>query len=291
MTAVRRSRVRRAGALIVATVLGAGGVVAVADPVSAAPWTISAVSDGTTAAQLASTLVGPGVTVNNAAFTGDPSAAGLFDDPAASVGLSRGVVLSSGRVHDAIGPNKQSNTGEDLGRPGDSDLDLLLSGGLKTQDAASLLVDFTPTNPQLAINYVFASEEYEEYVGSQFNDVFAFYVNGTNCALTPGTVNPIAVNTVNPGTNGLFYVPNLDGAYDTEFDGFTVVLTCRAAVNPGVRNTLRLVIPATSDGILDSGVSLQASGVSSNPVGPLQPITPNRVLDTRGSGTNAAGSG
>jgi hypothetical protein len=53
---------------------------------------------------------------------------------------------------------------------------------------------------------------------------------------------------------------------------------------------LRLVIADTSDGILDSGVFLQASGVSSNPIGPLQPITPNRVLDTRGAGTNVSGS-
>ena len=110
----------------------------------------------------------------------------------------------------------------------------MLPSGQTTQDAASLTVEFTPTNPQLAINYVFASEEYEECVDTQFNDVFAFFVNGVNCALTPGTNNPITVNTINPGSNALFYVPNDDGTYDTEFDGFTVVLTCRAAVNPGV---------------------------------------------------------
>ena len=276
--------------MVLAAVLAAGGVIATPEVASAAPWSISALSDGTTAAQLASTLVGPGVAVDNVAFTGDAGAAGLFDDPAASVGLARGVVMSSGLVHDVIGPNEASDTGEDLGQPGDSQLDALLPAGQTTQDAASLTVEFTPTNPQLAINYVFASEEYEEYVGSQFNDVFAFFVNGTNCALTPGTAAPITVNTINPGSNALFYVPNDDGTYDTDFDGFTVVLTCRAAVNPGVKNTLRLVIADTSDGILDSGVFLQASGVSSNPIGPLQPITPNRVLDTRQAATAGAGA-
>ena len=153
--------------------------------------------------------------------------------------------------------------------------------GQPTFDAASLTVNFTPTNPQLAINYVFASEEYQEFVGTEFNDVFAFFVNGVNCALTPGTASPITVNTINQNINSLFYVPNEPATYDTEFDGFTVVLTCRAAVNPGVPNTLRLVIADASDGILDSGVFLQANGVSSNPIGPLQPITPNRLLDTR----------
>lgn len=291
MTAVKVSRVRKGVAVVLAAVSGAGGVVAAVPKVAlAAPWSISALSDGTTAAQLASTLVGPGVTVDSAAFTGDATAAGLFDDPAASVGLARGVVMSSGRVKDVIGPNTVSNTGDDLGQPGDSQLDGLLPSGQLTKDAAALTVEFTPTNPQLAINYVFASEEYEEYVGTQFNDVFAFFVNGVNCALTPGTVNPITVNTVNPGSNALFYVPNEPATYDTELDGFTVVLTCRASVNPGVKNTLRLVIADTSDRILDSAVFLQANGVSSNPIGPLQPITPNRLLDTREQVTTAGSS-
>jgi hypothetical protein len=290
MTTRNVSRVRLGLGMSLAVVLGAGGVVAVPHVALAAPWTISALSDGTTAAQLASTLVGPGVAVTNATFTGDPSAAGLFDDPAASVGLARGIVMSSGHVSDVIGPNTVHNSGDDLSKPGDSQLDLLLPNGQQTQDAASLTVEFTPTNAQLAINYVFASEEYEEFVDTEFNDVFAFYVNGVNCALTPGTVNPITINTVNPGSNGLFYVPNEPATYDTEFDGFTVVLTCRAAVNPGVKNTLRLVIADTSDGIYDSGVFLQANGVSSNPIGPLQPITPNRLLDTRLPVTTAGSS-
>ena len=41
---------------------------------------------------------------------------------------------------------------------------------------------FVPTSPDLQINYVFASEEYQEWVDTAFNDVFAFWVNGVNCA-------------------------------------------------------------------------------------------------------------
>src|SRR5262245_60795689 len=168
MTASKASRVHLGWGMVVSLVLAAGAAVVGPRVAMAAPWSISALSDGTTAAQLAATLVGPGVTVNNAAFTGDAHAAGLFDDPAASIGLARGVVMSSGAVSDVIGPNKSSSTGDDLGRPGDGQLDALLPSGQETQDAASLTVEFTPTNPQLAINYVFASEEYEEYVDSEF---------------------------------------------------------------------------------------------------------------------------
>jgi hypothetical protein len=270
--------------MVFAIAMSAVGLAAAPKVVLAAPWTISSA----TPTQLAQTLVGPGVTVNGATFTGDSSAAGLFDDPAASVGLARGVVMSSGNVQDVVGPNEFPDTGEDLGKPGDSQLDALLPSGQHTQDAAVLTVDFTPTNPQLAINYVFSSEEYLEWVNTEFNDVFGFFVNGVNCALTPGTNNPITVNTINPGSNALFYVPNEPPTYDTEFDGFTVVLTCRAAVNPGVPNTMRLAIADAGDGILDSGVFLQANGVSSNPIGPLQPITPNRLLDTRTQATTTS---
>jgi hypothetical protein len=261
--------------------LGVAGVFVAPGRAAAAPWTVASLADGLTAAQLAATLVGPGITVNSASFTGSGLAGGTFSDPAASVGLAQGIVLSSGNVHDVVGPNDSGGTTTQLGQPGSADLNALLPAGQTTQDAAILDVNFTPTNPQLAINYVFASEEYEEYVNSQFNDVFAFFVNGVNCAVTPGTTNPITINTVNPGANALFYVPNEPPAYDTQFDGFTVVLTCRAAVNPGVPNTLRLAIADTSDQRLDSAVFLQANGVSSNPIGPLQPISPTRLLDTR----------
>jgi hypothetical protein len=293
MTGISRVSKRRAAAsVLLATTFGLVGAVVAPGRASAAPWTVHSLSDGVTAAQLAASLVGPGITVNSASFVGDGRAAGTFDDPAASVGLAGGIVLSSGDVHDVIGPNDASNTTTNLGQPGSTELTTL--AGAATHDAAQLDVSFTPTNPQLAINYVFASEEYEEFVGSQFNDVFAFFVNGVNCAVTPGTVNPIAINTVNPGSNALFYVPNEPATFDTQFDGFTVVLTCRAAVNPGVPNTLRVAIADTSDFILDSAVFLQASGVSSNPIGPLKPVTPNRLLDTRfqspaGLSSNGAG--
>ena len=54
------------------------------------------------------------MTVNSASFTGDASAAGTFNDPAASVGLASGIVLSSGDVHDVIGPNESADSGQDL---------------------------------------------------------------------------------------------------------------------------------------------------------------------------------
>ncbi len=56
------------------------------------------------------------------------------------------------------------------------------------------------------MRYVFASEEYPEYVGSSFNDVMAVFVDGQNCALVPGSQTPVSINTVNPGSNSQYYV-------------------------------------------------------------------------------------
>lgn len=210
---------------------------------------------------LASRLLGAGVTVSNVTVHGCPAGIGTFVDPAASPGLASGVILSTGDIAAMVGPNKAPDTSTSCGVEGDPDLDKLVPESA-TQDAAVLEFDFVPTHPQLAINYVFASEEYTEFVGSRFNDVFAFFVNGVNAALTPGTLLPIAVNNVNPGTNALFYVPNEPPTYGVEADGFTVVMTARAAVFPGQTNHIKVAIADVSDAKYDSCIFMQANGVS-----------------------------
>src|SRR6185295_5778012 len=99
MTTRKVSRVRLGLGMGLAVVFGAGGVVAVPDVAHAAPWTVTSMADdpvGQSATALAQSLVGPGITVSNATFIGDPAQGGTFSDPAASVGLASGVVLSSG---------------------------------------------------------------------------------------------------------------------------------------------------------------------------------------------------
>ena len=120
---------------------------------------------------------------------------------------------------------------------------------------------------------MFGSEEYNDFVGSNFNDVFAFFVNGVNFALIPGTATPVSINNVNNGNanqgvlgsgpcaNCAFYVDNATGARNTQLDGFTTVLTFVAPVNPGVSNVLKLAIADTSDSALDSAVFLQAGSL------------------------------
>ncbi len=49
-----------------------------------------------------------------------------------------------------------------------------------TYDASMLEFDFIPESDTLHFKYVFGSEEYSDYVNSQFNDVFGYFVSGPN---------------------------------------------------------------------------------------------------------------
>ena len=182
-----------------------------------------------------------------------------------------------------IGPNCDFQFTVENFTPGDTDLSNLI--GVDTNDAAVLEFDFVPTNPTIRFQYVFASDEYEDFV-FDFNDVFAFFVNGNNVALIPETNTLVSINTVNNGNDGLgdhpefaaippvnpqFYVNNNIDVFpvppiDTEMDGMTVVLTASAAVNPGVTNHIKLAIADAIDESLDSNVFIKAGSLSSSTV-------------------------
>ena len=171
-------------------------------------------------------------------------------------------MLSTGRLADAVG-DPSSNASSALGQPGDDGLSLL--SGRPTYDAATYAVRVIPQGSTLKVQYVFASEEYPEYVGSSFNDVMRVSVDGKDCSFVPGTSDPVAVNTVNQNANSEYYVDNSAGAagYGTAMDGLTKPLTCVVPVTPGVVTTVKVAVADSSDEILDSAVALVGRGISS----------------------------
>ena len=227
-----------------------------------------------TADDLANALVGSGVTISNVTYTGANISAGTFTGAAGIIGFDEGVVLSSGNIASIAGPNVQDFMTTDLGLPGDADLDTL--SGFPTLDATVLEFDFVPDADKVFFQYVFGSDEYNEYVNTQFNDVFAFFINGVNCAHTADAL-PVSINTINNGNPfgtlpsshpELFRNNDLTdggGAIDTEMDGLTVVLTCEAAVVPNATNHIKLAIADGSDHVLDSNVFLRAGSFSTTP--------------------------
>ena len=224
-------------------------------------------------------LVGTGVTVSNVTFNSPASAMNIGEfmgGGGTNIGISNGIILASGDVHNAIGPNDQTGAGNATNTGSDPDLQNLIPG-YTIYDAAVLEFDFVPLSDTIRFRYVFGSEEYPEYVNSNYNDVFGFFVDGPdpaggnyvkkNIALIPGTNLPVTINNVNNVIPSYpqYYIDNTNGA-TIQYDGFTTVLTAEIVVIPCETYHLKIAIADAGDQILDSGVFLEANSFSSNAI-------------------------
>ncbi|MBI1765068.1 MAG: choice-of-anchor L domain-containing protein [Acidobacteria bacterium] len=225
-------------------------------------------------ATLAQAILGSGVTVSNVQYRGNAISAGTFTGGANSIGFDSGIVLGNGDVRLVPGPNRFDDVTAENNLGGDSDLSALVPG-FPLFDATVLEFDFVPSSSTLLFQYVFTSEEYNEFANDDFNDVFGFFVNGRNVALIPGTNVAVAINNVNGGnplgTNAQrpqFYINNDlndgGGSINTEMDGLTIVLSVQANVTPGQVNHLKLAIADGGDASLDSNVFIKATSVTTN---------------------------
>src|SRR5262249_10268763 len=123
------------------------------------------------------------------------------------------------------GPNNCVAAGIDNGAAGNANLTAL--AGAQTYDAAMLQFSFIPTGNQVSFEYVFGSEEYAELTDWYFNDPFAFYRNGVNIAVIPGTNTPVNAGTINLDNYSQYYVDCPAGTTncDTQYDGLAGAAT------------------------------------------------------------------
>ncbi|MCI5083260.1 MAG: choice-of-anchor L domain-containing protein, partial [Saprospiraceae bacterium] len=214
---------------------------------------------------------------------GNGAQTGTFSSGGSSINIEDGVIISTGDVTNTNGANNSSSTTSGFTGPqNEIDLDDL-GGGSSLYDVAGIEFDFTPTVEQVSFEYVFASEEYCEFAGSQFNDVFGFFISGPgingpfsngaeNIAIIPGNGQYVGINTVNHTTNTAFYFNNNppgqnagcsptppQAPNDIEFDGFTSVFTAIANVIPCETYHIKLVIADRGDSSYDSAVFLKAN--------------------------------
>ena len=228
----------------------------------------------------------------NVVYTGDPLAIGYFYD-AYGIGIQSGVIMSSGYVMNAPGNGNNDFTSDMLSvSTGDPLLDAIVTPDVTT-DVAILEFDFVPSSDTLEFNFIFGSEEYPEYVFS-FNDVFAFFLTGTNpaggnytnynIALIPGTTTPVSIYNVNNGSSGpttgpcvncAYYVDNWAGTYNITYDGFTTPITAVANVVACDTYHIKLAVADVNDMSFDSAVLLEEASFTSGGQVSMNHVSPN----------------
>lgn len=226
-------------------------------------------------------LLGEGIEATNITFSGDANQIGSFDSSNSNIPLASGVIIATGDIAVAVGPNNQEGATLGGGNVGASDPDLAqLIPGFTLNDAAILEFDFIATGDSVSFRYVFASEEYPEFVFSSFNDVFGFFLSGPgingpfslnaiNIALIPGTTQPVTIDTVNDQVNSQFYIDNNSNTSPTatQMNGFTVALRAEAGgLLCGETYHIKIAIADAGDTSWDSCVFLEAGSFASNEV-------------------------
>lgn len=219
------------------------------------------------AMDMANEIFGDGVTVTDATYTGDNRSSGIYSNgdtisPDATPSDS-GVILSTGRAQNFTNRNGSFNqsSGRSTNTNGeDNNPEFNALAGANTYDASYLTVEFVPTGDTMTMQFVFASEEYPEYVSSVFQDFVAVTINGTNVPMEigDGDVDP---GNINGGENESLFVNNTGGIYNTEMDGFTLTMTLTIPVNSGVANTIRIAIADVSDSSYDSALLIAGGSV------------------------------
>ncbi len=226
--------------------------------------------------------------IANVSFTGDPTAVGYFTNAYfAGFHTPTGIIMTSGHAGDAdnsnicnSGANASTNNN---GPDNEPDLSIASNGG-DVHDACVIEFDFKPTADTVRFSYVFASEEYHDFVFS-YNDVFGFFLsgdglsgpysnNGVNIAIIPGTNLPVTINNVNFGKGGVTCtgIPNgctncaymRDNSeqsnpafYQFVYDGYTAALTAKSAVTHCDWYHIKIAISDIGDAAFDSGVLLE----------------------------------
>ncbi len=223
--------------------------------------------------------------VSNITSKGDAlQSIGQFSSGGNIIDLSAGIILSTGDIDLAQGPNRGNETTFAFDAMGtDADLDQLATDDL--YDITGIEFDFVPLSERVTFRYVFASEEYCEFVGTAFNDVFGFFVSGPgingpfsngaiNVATLPATDIVVSINTVNHLDNANLFINNGVNVNSTgdcdiigpaqfpeliEYDGFTVPLNASIDVIPCETYHIRLLISDVGDDRLDSAVFLESN--------------------------------
>lgn len=212
-------------------------------------------------------------------FGDNPNGIAYFNKNGSDFPFQEGVVLTTGNALMVPGPNYKGMEQGSSVWLGDTDIDEVvidMLGAVPFQPSTNASViefDFVPTLPTLSLDFLFASEEYGDFIQCYSWDTFAILLtdsagNKKNIAVIPGTTNAISVFNISgagytevcPGYNLPYFDKyNVFGQQDyssTSFAGQTVVMTANTNVEPNQQYHLKIAI-AETDNNLDSGVFIR----------------------------------
>ena len=282
--------------------LTAGGLVAALLALPGGAFGQATVDDpDASATNLMTRIDGPGVTLSNPdipSANGSDSAQmyGLFSNgiAGANLGIDRGIVLTTGTVAEALTSNSSARISQG-GSTTYSDPDISAIDSSAIYNVAVFEVDVTldAFTTGLSINYQFGSDEYPDFVGSQYNDIFGFFVSGPgiigslNFAQAP-LGGDVRINTINIGTVGCsddgtpqdlsqsaYYQNNghltslpgscqrdaaLPGPFPVvvEYNGISTVLTAeRRGLTSGGTYRIKFAVADDTDETFDTGVFIE----------------------------------
>jgi outer membrane protein OmpA-like peptidoglycan-associated protein len=217
------------------------------------------------------------VKIQNFTFKGDTQSVGVFTEPSGILGMKEGIVMSTGLAVQAAGPNGRPNAGANLEGFFFTDEHLITKGNMC--DGVVISFEFVPQYDSVVFDFVFGSDEYPEFVGKDFNDLFGFYIypkvnppaNIRNLGCLPNKTG-ITVNNVNHKRNTEWYVANdkhTDKAYEIiEWDGYTKMISTGMRVVPFKTYILKMIVADLTDCEYDSGVLLRQRSFRSLPTKP-----------------------
>lgn len=280
----------------------AGGLIAALLALPGGAWGQATVDDpDASATDLMTRIDGPGVTLSNpnipsANASDSAQMYGLFSNgiAGANLGIDRGIVLTTGTVAEALTSNSSARISQG-GSTTYADPDISAIDSSAIYNVAVFEVDVTlgDFTTGLAINYQFGSDEYPDFVGSQYNDIFGFFVSGPGIT---GTLNfaqaplggDVRINTINIGTVGCsddgtpqdltqsaYYQNNghltslptdcqrdatLPGPFPVvvEYNGISTVLTAdRRTLTPGGTYRIKFAVADAADETFDTGVFIE----------------------------------
>jgi len=209
--------------------------------------------------------------------------AGTYSNTNGTYGLpTSGIVLSSGDVRDyGDGDNTENGKTTEYGNTATAEqsalLDPITSDEFSHHDVTLLTIEFDVDVNTDTISFlgVFGSEEFPDFVGSQYVDGFGLYLNGQNIAGALASNAEAGESAQALNINHFDMSENIEG---TELNAVIApngnpLLRFDAAVEAGsTGNVFQIIISDTSDGALDSTAYLAAfGGEGSNEFIPVLP--------------------